>query len=99
MAAKELEAGKRWVEQRFEEIAREFGAPRTLAQEDRWREAGEPFMKNTHYMTYYIELHGHVRRGEIAFWDIDLEDAGAGEKEAQEQLESQMRYAFRSLGS
>ena len=98
MAAKELEAGKRWVEQRFEEIAREFGAPRTLAQEDRWREAGA-FMKDTNYMTYYIELHGHVRRGEIAFWDIDLEDAGAGEKEAQEQLEKEMRYALSSWGA
>ena len=99
MAAKELEAGKRWVEQRFEEIAREFGAPRTLAQEDRWREASEPFMKDIHSMTYYIELEGHVRRGEITFRDVGLEDAGAGEKKAQEQLESQMRYALRSWGA
>ena len=79
MSTTDLKAGRRWVERRFEEIAREFGAPRALAQEDRWREIPAPFVKHNHSMAYYIELGGHLKRGEVTFWDVDLESAGTGE--------------------
>ena len=94
MSGKELEAGKRWVEQCFEEIATHSGALGNVAPGDRWRMLGERFKTHTHCMAYYVELHGHVKRGEIVFRDVDLEDAGAGDTAVQERLVSQIRYAL-----
>jgi hypothetical protein len=93
---KDLNAGRRWVERRFEEIAREFGAPRRLTQEDRWREAPTRFPKHNYSMAYYIELSGHLKRGEVTFWDVDLEIAGTGELAAREKLGRQIRDEFAS---
>jgi hypothetical protein len=90
MSQRDLNAGRRWVEQRFAEIARDFGAPRALAQEDRWREI-DPLRKHDHSMTYYIELRGHLTRGELTFGDVDLEIAGTGEPAAREKLGRQIR--------
>jgi hypothetical protein len=99
MSAEELKAGKQWVERRFVEIAREFGAPRTLTQEDRWRETDKPLMPHSHRMTYYIELAGHLKRGDLSFRDVDLEIAGAGELASQERLARHIREVLVSLGS
>jgi len=99
MSAQELKAGKQWVERRFGEIAREFGAQRTLTQEDRWRETNKPLMPHSQYMAYYIELAGHLKRGHVTFRDVDLEIAGAGEVTAQERLAHHMRDVLASLGS
>ncbi len=90
MSGKKLEAGKRWVERWFEEIAREFAAPTTLAQKDRWVEANQP-SKHAHCMAFDVELEGHVQRRELTLWDTDLEYAGAGEKAAQKRLERHIR--------
>ena len=98
--SQELKAGKQWVERRFVEIAREFGAPRTLTQEDRWQETdNKAFKPHNHRMAYYIELSGHLKRGDLTFRDVDLEIAGAGELAAQEKLARHIRSAFLSLGS
>lgn len=97
MAGAELEAGKRWVEQRFAQIAAELGAIGGVAPRDRWRELGKRFRTEAHCMTYYVELGGHVKRGEIVFRDVDLEDAGAGEKTAQTAIERQIRNLLESL--
>ena len=99
MSTPGLRAGKQWVERRFGEIAREFGVPRALTQEDRWRETDKPFMPHSHSMAYYIELAGHLKRGDLAFRDVDLEIAGAGELAAQERLARQIRDVLGSLGS
>ena len=96
MSGKELEAGKRWVEHRFEEIAREFAAPTALAQKDRWRDADQPSMLHTHCIAFDVGLEGHVKLLELTFWDIDIEDAGAGEKAAQERLERHIRDVLAS---
>jgi hypothetical protein len=48
-------------------------------------------------MTYYLELADHVKRGEIVFRDVDLEDAGAGDKMAQTAIERQIRNLLESL--
>ena len=89
MIGRELEAGKRWVERRFDEIAQELGTHvRTLAKEDRWSRGGR---KDTHCMTFYIEFEGHVRQGELVFIGADLEDAGAGIGAAQDKLQRQIR--------
>lgn len=100
MSTPNLNAGRRWVEQRFEAIAREFGAPRALTQEDRWRE-DHASRKHDQRMAYYIELGGHLKRGLVTFWNVDLEIAGAGEPEAREKLEHQIRdvLAASSLAS
>jgi hypothetical protein len=90
MSRQDLTAGRRWVERRFEEIAREFGAPRALALEDRWRESSTS-EKHNHSMAYYIELGGHLTRGEVTFWGVDLEIAGTGEPAAREKLGRQIR--------
>jgi len=50
-------------------------------------------------MAYYIELTGHLKRGELTFRDVDLEIAGAGERTAQERLARHMRDVLVSLGS
>ncbi len=91
MSGKELEAGQRWAERRFEELAAEQGAVGSVPRGDRWRRLGERFKTQTHCMAYYVEIHGHVKRGEIPFRDVDLEDAGAGEKAAQDKLEREIR--------
>ena len=94
MSTQDLKAGIRCVERRFEIIAREFGAPRTLAQEDRWREISPPPSHQNQSMTYYIELDGHLKRGEIHFWGVDLEIAGTGEPAAQDKLGRHIREAL-----
>lgn len=94
MRGKEIEAGKRWVEERFEELAAELAAVDKVVPGDRWRKLGRGFKTHTHRMAYYVEAHGHVKRGDIAFRDVDLEDAAAGEKAAQQQLETQIRYVL-----
>ena len=99
MAARAPKAGKRWVERRFVEIAREFGAPRPLTQEDRWRETDKPLMPHSHCMAYYIELAGHLKHGDLTFHDVDLEIAGTGEPAAQERLACHIRDVLVSLGS
>ena len=99
MSTQEVKAGKQWVERQFVEIAREFGAPRTLTQEDRWRETDKAFTQHNHRMAYYIELAGHLKRGDLTFRDVDLEVAGAGEQAAQERLARHMRDVLVSLGS
>lgn len=99
MSAQELKAGKQWVERRFVEIAREFGAPRTLTQEDRWRETEGTRMAQSHHMAYYIELAGHLKRGALSFGGVDLEIAGAGGLGAQEKLSRHIRDVLESLGS
>ncbi len=38
-----------------------------------------------------------MKRGEIAFRDVDLEDAGAGETAAQKDVERQIRNLLQSL--
>lgn len=99
MSVQELMAGKQWVERRFVEIVREFGAPRTLTQEDRWREIHKPSMPHSHSMSYYIELAGHLKRGVITFADVDLEIVGGGEPTAQDTLSRHIRDALVSLGN
>jgi hypothetical protein len=90
MSSEDLEAGRRWAEKRFAEIALEFGAPRTLTREDRWRE-NRVSGKREHRMAYYIEMAGHLTRGEVTFWSVDLEVAGGGETAAREKLGGRMR--------
>ena len=97
MSGKELETGKRWVEQRFEKMVVLRGSLGSVAPGDRWRKLGARFKTHTHCMTYYVELRGHVKRGEIVFRDVDLEDAGAGEKAAQGKLERQVQDALGSI--
>ncbi len=98
MVAKELEAGKRWVERRFEKISQQLGTHvRTLAKEDRWRPAAEAMGEDTHCMTFYIEFEGHVRPGDLALRGADLEDAGAGEEFSQDKLERQIRFVLGSF--
>lgn len=97
MTGAELDAGKRWVEQRFAELTAEFGAVGKFAHGDRWRKLGTRFKTQAHCMNYYVELQGHIRRGKIAFRDVDLEDAGAGETMARKALERQIRKLLRSL--
>ena len=75
---------------------RQLFCRRPLAQKDRWREADQPPMEHTHCMAFDVELGGHVKGGELTFWDIDLEDAGAGEKAAQERLEGHIRDVLAS---
>ena len=99
MLPQELMAGKEWVERRFVEIAREFGTPRALTQEDRWREADEALIPASHPMTYYIELGGHLKRGDVIFVDADLEMAGAGGQGARERLSRHIRDVLLSLAS
>jgi len=92
MSTMELKAGRRWVERRFEEIAREFGAPRGLTREDRWREVHAALTEHDHSsMAYYIEMGGRLQRGEVNFSETDLEIAGMGGKSAQERLGRQIR--------
>ena len=99
MAVGALEAGKRWVEQRFQEIALVFGAIGYVAKEDRWREAREPFRNLTYCMAYYLEVGGHVKHGELTFWDVHLKAAGAGDTGAREKIESHIRYVLGSYRS
>ena len=99
MSAQGLKAGKQWVERRFVEIAREFGAPRTLTQEDRWRVVDTPFMPHSHCMAYYIEMAGHLKRGDLTFRGADIEVAGAGGMGAQERLSRHIREVLVSSGS
>lgn len=91
MSTIDLNAGRRWVERRFEEIAREFGAPRQLTREDRWREHRSPMVNHSQSMAYYIEIGGHLKRGEVTFSENDLEIAGAGEPSARERLGHRIR--------
>ena len=93
MSGKELEAGKRWVEQCFEEIATQSGALGNVAPGDRWRML-DRFKTHTRSMTYYAEFRGHVKRGQIVFRDVDLEGAGAGDTAVQEELVVHMRSAL-----
>jgi diguanylate cyclase (GGDEF)-like protein/PAS domain S-box-containing protein len=99
MSTRDLTAGRRWVERQFEEIAREFGTPRALTHEDRWREDRTPFPKNNQSMAYYIEMGGHLKRGQVTFRDLDLETAGTGEKGARERLGRQIRDALASYSA
>ena len=96
MSTMELKAGRRWVERRFEEIAREFGAPRSLTQEDRWQEDGAPLANQNQSMAYYIEIGGRLKHGELKFSENDLEIAGTGEQAAQERLGRQIRGVLAS---
>ena len=91
MSTMDLTAGRRWVERRFEEIAREFGAMRGLTREDRWREHRTPLVKQNQSMAYYIEIGGRLKHGEVDFLETDLEIAGAGEPSARERLGHQIR--------
>jgi hypothetical protein len=91
MSTNDLMAGMRWVERRFEEIVREFGVPRALAREDRWRGTHPASGNRNHRMTYYIELRGHLKRGELVFGELDLEIAGTGERAVREKLGRQIR--------
>jgi hypothetical protein len=91
MSTDDLTAGMRWVERKFEEIVREFGVARALAREDRWRGIDPACGKPSHRMTYYVELHGHLKRGEVVFGELDLEIAGTGERAAREKLGLQIR--------
>jgi hypothetical protein len=95
MSTIDLNAGRLWVERRFEEIAREFGAPRRLTREDRWREPRSPPERNQS-MAYYIEIRGHLKRGEVAFSETDLEVAGTGEPLTRERLGQQIRTVLGS---
>ena len=99
MSLQKLRAGKQWVERRFAEIAREFGAPRTLAQEDRWRVVDTPFMPLSHCMAYHIEVAGHPKRGDLTFRDVDMETAGDGGVGAQERLSRHILEVLVSVGS
>ena len=90
---KDLEAGKRWVEQQFAKLCREYGTQRTVATQHRWRGDLERFLR----MTFCIEVQRHVRMGLIGFVPEDLEKAGAGEVITQLMLESQMRLALESF--
>ena len=96
MSTMDLNSGRRWVERRFEEIAREFGAPRRLTREDRWREHRTPLVKQSQSMAYYIEIGGRLKRGEVDFSETDLEIAGAGEQSARERLGRQIRDVLAS---
>ena len=96
MSTIDLNAGRLWVERRFEEIAREFGAPRRLTREDRWREGRSPPAERNQSMAYYIEIRGHLKRGEVPFSETDLEIAGAGEPSARERLGQQIRTVLGS---
>lgn len=96
MSTMDLKAGRRWVERCFEEIAREFGAPRNLTLEDRWREKQAAPAKQDHRMAYYIEMRGRLKRGEVTFSETDLEIAGAGEPSARERLGRQIRHVLGS---
>ena len=42
-------------------------------------------------MAFDVEREGHVQRGELTLWETDLEDAGAGEKAAQQKVERHIR--------
>ncbi len=99
MSPKELEAGKHWVEQRFTEIADELTVPVTLAPQARWSEPSTTGMKYTHCMAYEVTVHGRHRRGEMTFRDVDLEDAGCGEKPTQGKLEKEIRRLLESFQS
>jgi hypothetical protein len=99
LSTRDLAAGRRWVERQFEEIAREFGAPRALTQEDRWREDPAPNPKHHQSMAYYIEMGGHLKRGKVTFCDVDLETAGTGERGARERLERHIRDVLASSSS
>lgn len=99
MSGQQLRAGKQWVERRFVEIAREFGAPRTLTQEDRWRVVDTPFMPHSHCMAYYIEMAGRLKRGDLTFRDADIEVAAAGGLRAQERLSHHIREVLVTLRS
>jgi hypothetical protein len=96
MSTMDLNAGRRWVERRFEEIAREFGAPRRLTREDRWREHRTPLVEQNQSMAYYIEIGGHLKLGEVNFSETELEIAGAGEPSARERLGRQIREVLGS---
>jgi hypothetical protein len=50
-------------------------------------------------MAYYIELAGHLKRGDLTFGEADLELAGAGGLGAQERLARDIRDVLVSLGS
>jgi len=50
----------------------------------------------THCMAFDVELEGRVKLLELTFWDIDIEDAGAGEKAAQERIERHIRDVLAS---
>jgi len=95
MSQSELQAGMKWVEERFEAIAGELGADASLPNpphEARWGSTGEAFMKNTHLMAYYIG-------GERRVWEFrreNLEDAGAGAQSVQKKLEAQIRSLLKS---
>ena len=97
MSPKELDAGRHWVEQRFTEIADELNVPVTLAPQARWSEPATTSMKHTHCMAYEVTVHGRHRRGEILFRDVDLEDAGSGEKATQDKLEKEIRRLLESF--
>jgi diguanylate cyclase (GGDEF)-like protein len=96
MSTIDVNAGRRWVERRFEEIAREYGAPRRLAREDRWREHRAPLVTQNQSMTYYIEIGGRLKRGEIEFSEADLQIAGAGEPSTEERLGRHIREVLGS---
>ncbi len=91
MSTRDLDAGRRWVERRFDEIAREFGAPRGLTREDRWGARCTTPVKQNQSMAYYVEIGGRLRRGQVIFSETDLEIAGAGEPSARERLGRQIR--------
>jgi hypothetical protein len=96
MSTRDLTVGRRWVELQFEEIAREFGAPRALTQEDRWREDQTPLQKDNQSMAYYIEIGGRLIRGQVTFLDVDLRTAGTGEGGARQRLRHHIRDVLAS---
>ncbi len=97
MSPKELDAGRHWVEQRFTEIADELNVPVTFAAQARWSVPSTTSLKHAHCMAYEASVHGRQRRGEMAFPDVDLEDAGCGEKATQDKLEKEIRGFLESF--
>ena len=96
MSPKELNAGKRWIEQRFTEIADELNLRVTLAAPARWSEPSTTRLKHAHCMAYEV-VHGRHRRGEMMFRDVDLEDVGCGEKAPQDRLAQEIRRLLESF--
>jgi hypothetical protein len=96
MSTRDLTAGREWVERQFEEIAREFGAPRALTREDRWPEDQTSLQAENQSMAYYIEIGGRLIRGQVTFRDVDLKTAATGEHGARQRLGHQIRDVLAS---
>jgi len=99
MPPKKLDSGKSWVEQHFRKIAGELKVPVMLAAGARWSEPSTTSLKYVHYMAYEVTVHGRYLRGEMVFRDVDLEDAGSGEKGSQDKLAREIRRLLQSFQS